>query len=83
MNYDPPADPYGNEPTHGKCDVCGEVNDYSDMTTCGHSKDTEVCDDCMFDLTGRFPAAQRAEVERIIKRHGVTTPDEIKEYLEE
>ena len=80
--YDPPSDPYGDEPTHGKCDVCRETHDYGDMTSCGVTRDTEVCDDCMIDLTGRFPAEQRGEVERIIKRHGVTTPDEIKEYLE-
>jgi hypothetical protein len=74
---DPP-----DEPTHGECSVCREVKDYSDMYSCGFSQDTEVCDDCMTDLAGRFPAEQRAEVERIIKRYGVTTTEEIKEYLE-
>ena len=81
--YDPPADPYGNAPTHGECSVCREVNDYGDMTTCGRGWKVEICDSCINTAVSKFQPGQRAEVESIIKSWGVISPEEIKEYLEE
>ena len=78
--YDPPADPYGDDPLHGECSVCHEVHDYGDMSRCAHGK--EICHDCLDSLTSKFPARLFRQVESVIKRHGVTTPDEISEYLE-
>jgi len=66
-------------PAHGECAVCHITKDFGDMTNCGPKGcQVEVCHDCIDEITGPLPAP----AERIVKRYGVFTANEIKEYLE-
>ena len=76
--YDPPADPYGNEPTHAMCAACKEIKDLGDMRLCREKTiPVDICHACIDAALARYPEEAHAEIEYIITKYGTVDPIEI------
>jgi hypothetical protein len=46
-------DPYGDEPTHTQCCICGEWVDFGDATMLDEYGDIWICDQCQEEVAER------------------------------